>query len=402
MFDDYNYKNTSTRIKFKFIQERDEPMYPWEIAYFLNKLNTVYYKFDLLNSICSAIDNGISPADIFIFDRSLPLYKRYSRMNLLDEQYAAKIFYKIGLPIPIKPTVDSYNLNLLYQCFHAVNSFLYRNHIQPLNTDFISSSYDIVRSLGLDKAEAHIINAASIRAESSYKSALERGIQKNIVTIDDISSCLTKYRNKKSKLVKNLAVINGLDDGNLKEIVEGTGKESKEQANLLLSFFDNFDKITRPLVCARVSDNKFRVLGRSLVNKQEQTGLELKEISKNSPLGAIIEGGAAIYQTIQQERRANELHEIEKQIMQTDLLTAQEKLKVEERKRLLIEIEISNKLKSVTQNTDVESISNIKASFLKDRLAKAYGAERTNAETVLSHYGLFLDRESIQVIDTNI
>lgn len=42
MFDDYDYKNTSTRIKLKFIQKRDEPMYPWEIAGFLNKLNTVY------------------------------------------------------------------------------------------------------------------------------------------------------------------------------------------------------------------------------------------------------------------------------------------------------------------------------------------------------------------------
>ncbi len=36
MFDDYNYKKTEKRIRIKFIQDKDEPMYPWEIAGFLN------------------------------------------------------------------------------------------------------------------------------------------------------------------------------------------------------------------------------------------------------------------------------------------------------------------------------------------------------------------------------
>ena len=73
MFDDYAFKKVNTRISIEFEQERDEPIYPWEIAGFLGKINTIYYKFELLNSICSAINNGISPENIFILDYSLPL-----------------------------------------------------------------------------------------------------------------------------------------------------------------------------------------------------------------------------------------------------------------------------------------------------------------------------------------
>ena len=76
MFDDYAFKKPTTRINLRFNQQRDEPMYPWEIAGFLNKLNTSYYKFELLNSICSAINSGIHPSNIYIFDHSLPLYNR--------------------------------------------------------------------------------------------------------------------------------------------------------------------------------------------------------------------------------------------------------------------------------------------------------------------------------------
>ena len=101
MFDDYRYKNEETRIKIKFKQVRDEPLYPWEIASFLNKFNTSYYKFELLNSIASALEHGISGKDIFILNHSLPLYERYSELNLVEESHAAKIFYPIGIPIPL-------------------------------------------------------------------------------------------------------------------------------------------------------------------------------------------------------------------------------------------------------------------------------------------------------------
>lgn len=400
MFDDYRYKNTNIRINFKFQQERDEPMYPWEIASFLNKLNTVYYKFELLNSVCSAINNGISPADIFIFDHSLPLYERYTSMNLIGDNQAARTFYPIGLPIPITPTQKSYELNLFYQAFRTVNSFLRKNHIQPLSTSNVAIAYDELKSEGLDKAEDLIVNLATWKAKKSYDSASLRGEKKTLIGSEDIESCLTKYRKKKQSLITDLLILDDIDDASKFEIIKGKSREDKRLTSLLLGFFRNFDYIARPLVYARVSNDKFRVLGRSLVNKSEQTGLELKEIRKNSPLASLLEGGVSIYQAIKQEERAKELHEIEKEIKYTELECAKQKLKGETLKNIALELVISEKLNAAIKGTDVEAIKLVPDSFVKQKLITAYSAEEYSAGRVLNRHGLALDRESIVIVDT--
>lgn len=400
MFDDYRYKNTSIRINFKFRQERDEPMYPWEIASFLNKLNTVYYKFELLNSICSAINNGISPEDIFIFDHSLPLYERYTSMNLLGDNQAAKVFYPIGLPIPITPTLRSYDFSLFYQAFRTINSFLRKNHIQPLSTNNVAIAYNELKSNGLDKAEDLIVELATLKAKKSYDSALLRGEEKTWIGSENIESCLTKYRKKKQSLLTDLLILDDIDEASKFEIIKGKNREDKRLRSLLLAFFRNFDHISRPLVCARVSHDRFRVLGRSLVNKTEQTGLELKEISKNSPLTSLLEGGVSIYQAIKQEERAKELHEIEKEIKYTELECAKQKLRGETLKNIALELQISERLNAAIIGSDVEAIKQVPNSFVRQELITAYCAEENSAGKVLNRHGLVLDRESITIINT--
>ncbi|BCQ63246.1 hypothetical protein PBOI14_49960 [Pseudomonas sp. Boi14] len=199
MFDDYDYKDVSTRIKVKFSQRRDEPMYPWEIASFLKKLNTVYYKFELLNSICSAINQGVSPEDIFIFDHSLPLYERYSEMNLLSEPFAAKLFYSIGMPIPLSPNRNIYEFNCLYHIFNTVNSFLKRNHIGPLSLNNISYLYETLQGFGLQATEAAVIDLANKQAEKSYEAAAKRGRRKSSFQTTISRSHLKNTKNKKTR-----------------------------------------------------------------------------------------------------------------------------------------------------------------------------------------------------------
>lgn len=82
------------------------------------------------------------------------------------------------------------------------------------------------------------------------------------------------------------------------------------------------------MVFVRVGNNRFRILGRSLVNKREKTGLELKEVKRNSPLAALIEGGVSIYQAVQAEKRLKETHELEMQIKKQSLKKPKQNLKV--------------------------------------------------------------------------
>lgn len=182
MFDDYDFKNTSKRIKMSFRQIYDETMYPWEIAGFLNELNTSYYKFELLNSISSALLNGISPEDIFIFDSSLPLYERYSALNIVPEDVSSEIFYRIGRPYPLKPNLFVYQYNLLCEAFETVNSFLYANHVRTLRINKINTAYMRLVNVSLKEAEELIIDMACDNIEKNKEKSAKKN--KNILLIE--------------------------------------------------------------------------------------------------------------------------------------------------------------------------------------------------------------------------
>lgn len=397
MFDDYDFKSTSTRIELKFVQEKDEPMYPWEIASFLNKLNTAYYKFELLNSICSALTHGISPEHIFIFDRSLPLYKQYSEMNLLSEPHAAKTFYPIGTPIPLVPSKYVYDLNCFYKAFHQINSTLKKSHVQPFRRVTVASAYEILQSEGLEAAEQHIIELAKDRAVRSYESAVRRGEKRKEVDTTIFEKSLEKYREKKASLFSELKIITNLSDEEKESILSPENKSNRSIKRRLSEFFTTFDITTRPLVCAKVGSNHIRVLGRSLVNKKEQTGLELKEAKRNSPLGALIEGGVALYQAINQERRANELHALDLKRKEEVIKLLQTQIQGQELENLEAEIRVSEALHRAQSKTDLLAIQNIPDSPMRRQLAKAYSIEHANAGRVVTDQGMNLERSSISI-----
>lgn len=401
MFDDYDYKDTSKRISAKFAQERDEPMYPWEIAGFLNKFNTVYYKFELLNSISSALQHGIKPQDIFIFDKSLPLYERYSEMNLINEPQAAKLFYPIGLPTPLVPDDGIYKYSFLYQYFHEINSFLRSNHIQPLRLINLSAAYEELQNFDLDAAEEYVFNLAIRAAQRSYEAAAKRGEKKSQFTTDDLGKALAKYKKRKAQLFEDIAKIQRLDSDELLDVLTLGGRENKRLSALVDAFFTNFHKTARPLVCARVGENKFRVLGRSLVNKRERTGLEVKEVRRNSPLSALLEGGIAFCQVVLNEKRAKELHGFDLQIKEAQLEQARAAAQEQQLKRLSAELQVREQLASLAQRTDIGAAVALPNSHTKNQLMKAYGIQFSEAAYALNNQGLMLEPESLRMIDVS-
>lgn len=402
MFDDYDHKHTDTRISVRFVQKRDEPMYPWEIASFLKTLNTVYYKNELLNSICSAIKHGIPPTDIFIFNKSLPLYRRYTEMDLLEERQAAKYWYDIGLPYPLVPNVDVYEYNLLYQAFYRINSLLRSKKVRPLTTDSVASAYDVLKQSGLDIAEKHIVALALERAQKSAESAKKRKENKEPIGEHEITGALERYKKRKLELLEDVAYLHTQTEDACRELIISSGRIQKRRAVVLLSFFRYFDKTSRPLVCVRVEGGKFRVLGRSLVNKTEQTGLEVKEVRRNSPLGALIEGGIALGQAIQQEKRNKELHELELEKKKLELQQAATKLDTEKYLNLAARLEVANKLDKIAKESDIQAINSIPPSFARDKLLHAYAIEQRHAGTLLLRQGLELDSQSIQLVGASV
>ncbi|EIJ45916.1 hypothetical protein GWL_29440 [Herbaspirillum sp. GW103] len=413
MFDDYDRKRTDKRVFVRFVQKKDEPMYPWEIAGFLNKLNTVYYKFELLNSISSALAEGISPTDIFVFDKSLPLYQRYAEMNVLAGRDAARKFYSIGLPYPLVPTKESYELHLLYRSFSNVNSFLKSRKVRPLTTESVSLVYEKLKESNLEEAELLLIDQALERADKSYRNNSGETL-KTPVTEQEIVDVLEKYQRRKEKLFSDIGLIQELNDEERFALLISKKSDSKRLARLLTEFFHYFDHTIRPLVFVRIADDEYRVLGRALVNKKEKTGLEVKEVVRNSPLGTLIESGIAIYQAVQgallsdaKEKRAGELHQLEVkskalevQSKALDVEIKKEQLAAEKLKNAQLQAEVTRNLVQIAQSSDISAIGELPPSFIKNRLLEAYTTEQRGAGDLLHRRGLELDQSSIRVIDT--
>ena len=380
-------------------------MYPWEIAGFLNKLNTVYYKFELLNSISSALLAGIPPTDIFVFDKSLPLYQRYAEMNLLSGKDAAKKFYSIGLPYPLVPTQESYDLHLLYRSFHDVNSFLRSRKVRPLSTDSVSLIYEKLKQTNLEEAEFLLIDHALERADKSVRNTTDT--LKTPVSEQDIVDVLRKHQGRKAQLFSDISIIQKLTDEERFALLTSQDRNSKRMASTQMAFFRYFDHTIRPLVFVRVAEDEYRVLGRALVNKKEKTGLEVKEVVRNSPLGTLLESGIAIYQAIEgkktgdaKEKRAQELHQLEIQEKSLNIAIKKEQLAGERIKNLKLQIEVAQSLDQIAQTSDIQSIRSLPQGFVKNRLLEAYTNEQRGADDLLYRKGLELDQASIRIIDT--
>ena len=413
MFDDYDFKNTGKRIKMCFRQVREETMYPWEIAGFLNELNTSYYKFELLNSVSSALKNGISPDDIFIFDSSLPLYERYSSLNLVSEEISGETFYRIGLPYPLKPNAFIYQYHLLCEAFSTVNSFLYSNHVRPLRINNINSAYRRLINDSLDEAELLVIALACESIEKNKENSAKKNKPAINIGREDVISSLSRYQKKKAKLLKNVEILETLSSVELLALEKSKFKEEKRLNSVNSAFFYYFQKTIRPLVCARVGDGQIRVLGRSLVNKTEATGLELIQATRNSPLLTEIGAGVSILQTVFGISHAREMQKL--QLDEKKLLIEEKRVDIELKKALThkthleaqklalesykLAADLQKTISDTAGNSDLPAINQVQSSFTKLQIEKAYQVENQRSRGLLDSRGLALDVNSIQVID---
>lgn len=191
-----------------------------------------------------------------------------------------------------------------------------------------------------------------------------------------------------------------MDNDRCKEIIESDKKDDINLSKILLVFFHYFDRTSRPLVCARVAKGKFRVLGRSLINKREKNGLELKEATRRSPFGTLFECGVTMVQALSGETRAAELHQLELEKKKTEIAVEKEKLAGEKLKNFKLSLEIQNEIKRASISSDIQAIRHFPDSYLKERMLKTYVEQGKHALSMLDNKGIYPDPQSVRIIDT--
>lgn len=148
-------------------------------------------------------------------------------------------------------------------------------------------------------------------------------------------------------LLEAVGSLAALNDEALAQLESSKSRQDKRLHIINSAFFYYFQKTVRPLVCARIGNGKIRVLGRSLVNKTETTGLELIQATRNSPLLTEVGAGLSIVQTI-----FGIPHKLEMQKLELE----EKKLQIEEKKLQIEEKKIDIALKrSLVDKTDQEA-----------------------------------------------
>lgn len=392
LFDDYDFKLKNV-FSFSFRQKYDEKILPWEIASFVNDYNTIYYKNDILNSISSAIENGFSPEDVFIIDGSLPLNKKYSQLDLLDENEAAKFFYKVGRPYSLHPSRKTYEINFIYEIFSAINSLLFLRKFKPLTTFFLIGALKKNRGEGISDAINYISEMAIKSSNNHYEKYPQSSADRDPLDIESINEKISGLIERQKNILSQLSGINIGDDAELYKIISSSAKKYQQKKKIFTKFFDIFGKINRPVVCLRVGDGKIRVLARALVNKNTDGSLLLRSATKNSPFQAIFEGMATAYKTFVDVSRGGELHEIEKSILDEKLREASfnaNSAELRYRRELLLFEEINK--------SDVDAVNRIPASPYKSSLATAYINNNRAAVDMYREHGMEYVAGSFQIV----
>lgn len=112
MFDSSKVIDEESRIEIKLRKTDDEVPTSWEIGNFIDKLSCYYYKFELINVICKAINEGIHPKNIFILDESFKIDRSYINLDTMAvTDKKIKNLYTIGKPKSIYPNKKLYMLN---------------------------------------------------------------------------------------------------------------------------------------------------------------------------------------------------------------------------------------------------------------------------------------------------
>lgn len=395
MFDDYLKKQIGKRIEVTFTQSEDVPIFPWEIGYFVNKLNTSYYKFEILNSISNAINSGILPENIIMMDRSLPLNNIYEDFDILDfNEKGLFHLYNIGRPLSLIPNKKTAQLSLLLSLFRSLNEFLYSSHIRPNRISMLNDLWPLINE-GKFRTIIDILNDKAI--ESLKK--------KKISEYERLQALIYEYRNRLARIESEFSELEIILPKIIKEnsLVAIQQRIPKKLYNKYFHYFlSRFDKMARPVMgIAYYDEGKIRILGRALVNKKlvNETTFELREARRFSPLSDVFIGGTAIYSTIKNEGRAKEKHEIEMEILEYQRDKAKADAESARYQALLKRIEVYEKLETIARESDVTEYQNITPGLVRAEIHHAYALTSNKNQRLLADSGMKLDEDSIHIID---
>lgn len=361
----------------------DEVMSAWEISNFIANFNSYYYRIELLNSIDKAMRDGVEPSNIFILDESFKLNRSYNKLSHLDLEHDLEHLYYIGKPVSLFPNERIRSLYLIFKYFRLVNEILFDARVTRLKSDYIGYLFtEASRSNFIDSLKK-LFNSAESLIDSKDNSSRQRLIRLN-------DSFISEWRLYERDMVSTNEIINILSEDYTKDIPN----EYIDTVNRHFeSFFKYLIKIPRPVICVyNEQDNTVEVLSRAHINISERNNsfLDVQEISHNSPLKTLIDGGLGLYSTLNDEKRKNELHKLEKRKLELEVDNLEKDSQIKNMELIMKELQIRQLMNQI-HSERVESMKTIDNPYVRKRMIETYGKVQINSRKLLSINSIDVD-----------
>jgi hypothetical protein len=387
LFNEYEHKDTTHKTEIELIRKSDIQLSGWELGNLLSKMAIYTYRFELIDTISLALQNGIDPKNIIILDHSFELNTSYSDLEFVSlESRDIVNIYNIGRPISLFPNDEIFKLNILFRLIYNINEKFKDNHIRKVPVENLCKY--INRFSALDGE--NIISDFYNDLVETYRFKDDEKI------LSEINNIFEEIKKINNKYITDAVERESID----RQLRNNESRVGKYNHEIYKEYFEQFYfylmNIPRPVVGIYYEeDKKIQVLCVAHINRKlrNETFFDIKSISHNSPLEVIIQIGTAatillgIIYKYDENRRAREKHQ--KEVHLIDKQTETEEMKQE-----ALSVYISRHKLSIEKPLDNR--------FVQDRLEHSAGKVIRNFENTLYSNKIALKSEKIKVIKSNI
>lgn len=384
-FDEYEYKNNNQRIRIRFSRDSEERLNPWEITNFVSRVSTYMYKIEILNTIALAINHGIEKKNIFVLDKAYKLNGKYKDFSEIDlNTLAINSVYAIGKPVSMEPNRDLVEIKYLFESLYGVNKILYRYAKKRITKEDRLEAYNVLKQKGF----LFVLNFIIDKAKNKVDDEERLNVSKNVE--NECSKILKKYQEYLTDKERFDDIEAKLEKSNDEELTES---EKRVEKNYYKKFYEHIFVLPRPVVGIYYKEeNKFSILCGdhfdSNINKN--TKIDLKRITQNSPIMAEIESGCQILALRKEEKRKEELHELEKRKMELEIAKLEKENKLLEQEEVKNELDMLNKsielktrLDSMAETEENAGVKSMASSYANRQLCMVYNKVQNGYKEVL-------------------
>lgn len=361
IFNEYEYKNTKTRVKITYERAAERRMNPWEISNFVNRITTHMYKIEVLNTIAAAVNNGVQKKNIFVLDRAYRLNEDYTGCARLDLGTAAlNKVYAMGKPEGMEPNEDLITLNLLFGLLYDANQLLRANRAWQISGWHRMDIYRCLTEQGFWEAVKYTVGMAE---ESLWEENDVKGREK---TREKLGAMRRKAEEEYERYLVDRRYFTAVEE---KLNTKADGRFSEREDEIVSRYYKKFYRtvadFARPIV--GIYDEERRTMQLLCADHfdaamNKHTGIDLRSITQNSPIMGEFEAGCQILALKAEEKRKKELFELEKK----NALLTQENLRLE-RENLLLQREKLRREINIAKNEEVRTGLDATSSALEVR-----------------------------------